>query len=150
MYICMHFANDWGFKVIMSPKRMAEKEDRTSPRSRIIQSQKSRIIYSCIPPAVTWTWGYTCMHITHVYMCIYSYMYAYYTCIHVYIFIYTPPQELKMRVHMLIKRNPPPPQKFPIYYVPSSRTVCTRSPLEEPGTTPSRGVLLHMVFDEGT
>jgi len=29
---------------------------------------------------------------------------------------------------------------FPIYYVPSSRTVLKRTPLEEPGTNPSRGV----------
>jgi len=48
------------------------------------------------------------------------------------------------------RKNPPPPGGFPIYYVPSSRTVCKRTPLEEPGTNPSRGVLLHTVLDEGT
>jgi len=37
----------------------------------------------------------------------------------------------------LIERNPPPPGGFPIYYVPSSRTVSNRTPLEEPGTNPS-------------
>jgi len=51
----------------------------------------------------------------------------------------------------LIEPPPPPPGGFPIYYyVPSSRTVCKRTPLEEPGTNPSRGVLLHTVLDEGT
>ena len=40
--------------------------------------------------------------------------------------------------------------RFPMYYVPSSRTVCKRTPLEAPGTHPSRGVLLHTVLDEGT
>ena len=39
---------------------------------------------------------------------------------------------------------------FPIYYVPSSSTVSKRTTLEEPGTDPSRGVLLHTVLDEGT
>jgi len=43
----------------------------------------------------------------------------------------------------------PPQGSFPIYYVPSSRTVCKRTPLEEPGTNPTRGVLLHTVLDEG-
>jgi len=42
------------------------------------------------------------------------------------------------------------PGGVPIYYVPSSRTVRNRTPLEEPGTNPSRGVLLHTVLDEGT
>jgi len=48
------------------------------------------------------------------------------------------------------RKTPPPPGGFPIYYVPSSRTVCKRTPLGEPGTNPSRGVLLHTVLDEGT
>jgi len=48
------------------------------------------------------------------------------------------------------RKKPPPPGGFPIYYVPSSRTVCKRTPLEAPGTNPSRGVLLHTVLDEGT
>jgi len=48
------------------------------------------------------------------------------------------------------RKKPPPPGGFPIYYVPSSRTVCKRTFLEEPGTNLSRGVLLHTVLDEGT
>ena len=48
------------------------------------------------------------------------------------------------------RKKPPPPGRFPIDYVPLSRTVCKRTPLEEPGTNPSRGVLLHTVLDEGT
>ena len=49
------------------------------------------------------------------------------------------------------RKKPPPPGGFPIYYVPSSTTVCSKgTPLEEPGTNPSRGVLLHTVLDEGT
>ena len=51
---------------------------------------------------------------------------------------------------ILIERTPPPPGGFPIYYVPSSRTVSKRTPLEEPGTNSSRGVLLLTVLDEGT
>ena len=51
---------------------------------------------------------------------------------------------------ILIERNPPPLGGVPFYYVPSSRTVCKRTPLEDPGTNPSRGVLLHTVLDEGT
>jgi len=50
----------------------------------------------------------------------------------------------------LIERTPPPPGGVPFYYVPSSRTVCKRTPLEEPSTNPSRGILLHTVLDEGT
>jgi len=48
------------------------------------------------------------------------------------------------------RKNPPPRGGFPIYYVPSSRTVSKRTPLEAPGTNSSRGVLLLMVLDEGT
>jgi len=48
------------------------------------------------------------------------------------------------------RKKPPPLGGFPIYYVPSSRIVCKRAPLEEPGTNPSRGVLVHTVLDEGT
>ena len=50
----------------------------------------------------------------------------------------------------LIETNPPPPGVFHIYYVPSSKTVCKRTPIEGfvPGS--SRGVLLHTVLDEGT
>ena len=48
------------------------------------------------------------------------------------------------------RKKPPPPAGFPIYYIPSSRTVSKMTPLEEfvPGS--SRGVLLLTVFDEGT
>jgi len=51
---------------------------------------------------------------------------------------------------IMIDGNPPPPGGFPIYYVPSSRTVCKRTPLEGfvPGS--SRGVFLNTVLDEGT
>ena len=48
------------------------------------------------------------------------------------------------------RNNPPPPGAFPMDYLPSSRTVCKRTPLEEPGTNPSRGVLLHTLLEEGT
>ena len=37
------------------------------------------------------------------------------------------------------RKKPPPPGEFPIYYIPSSRTVCKRNPLEESGTNYSRG-----------
>jgi len=46
--------------------------------------------------------------------------------------------------------NPPPPGGFPIYYVPSSRTVSKRTPLEAPGTNFSREVFLLTDLDEGT
>jgi len=48
------------------------------------------------------------------------------------------------------RKKPPPPGGVSFYYVPSSRTVCKRTPLEEPGINPSRGVLLHTVLDGGT
>ena len=48
------------------------------------------------------------------------------------------------------RKKPPPPGGFPIYYVPSSRTVSKRTPLEAPGTNSSRGVLLLTVIDERT
>jgi len=48
------------------------------------------------------------------------------------------------------RKNPPPPGGFPLYYVPSSRTVIKRTPLETPGTNFSRGVLILAVLDEGT
>ena len=51
--------------------------------------------------------------------------------------------------HTLIERTPPPPGGFSIYYVPSSRTVSKRTPLEAPGTNSSRRVLLLTVLDEG-
>ena len=56
-------------------------------------------------------------------------------------------QKSKLQVD---RKKPPPPGGFPIYYVPSSRTVCKRTPLEGfvPGS--SRGVLLLTVLDEGT
>ena len=56
-----------------------------------------------------------------------------------------------IKIQLQVDRNkPPPPGGFPIYYVPSSRTVSKRTPLEEPCTNPSRGVLLHKVLDEAT
>jgi len=48
------------------------------------------------------------------------------------------------------RKKPPSPGGFPMYYVPSSRTVCNRTPLEGFVTGSSRGVLLHTVLDEGT
>ena len=48
------------------------------------------------------------------------------------------------------RKKPPPPRVFPIFYVPLSRTVSERTPLEAPGTNASRGVLLLTVVDEGT
>ena len=48
------------------------------------------------------------------------------------------------------RKNPPSPGGFPVYYVPSSRTASKRTPLEEPRTNFSRGVLLLTVLDEGT
>ena len=48
------------------------------------------------------------------------------------------------------RKKPPTPGGFPIYYVPSSRTVGMRTLLEAPGTNSSRGVLLLTVLDEGT
>jgi len=47
------------------------------------------------------------------------------------------------------RKKPPPRGGFPIYYVPSSKTVSKRTPLEEPGTNSSRGVILLTVLDEG-
>ena len=74
-----------------------------------------------------------------IYVCICICMY---TCMYV--------NTLLCILKQVDRKNPPPPAGFPIYYVPSSRTVCKRTPLEEPGTNPSRGVLLHTVLDEGT
>ena len=48
------------------------------------------------------------------------------------------------------RKTPPPPGGFPIYYVPSSRTVSERTPLEKIVQGASRGVLLLTVLDEGT
>jgi len=48
------------------------------------------------------------------------------------------------------RKKHPPLGGFPIYYVPSSRTVCKRTPLEGFVPCSSRGVLLHTVLDEGT
>ena len=44
----------------------------------------------------------------------------------------------------------PPPEGFPVDYVPSSRTVSNKTPLEEFVPGASRGVLLLTVLDEGT
>ena len=45
--------------------------------------------------------------------------------------------------------KPPPPGEVLRYYVPSSRTLCKRTPLEGFVSGSSRGVLLHTVLDEG-
>ena len=49
-----------------------------------------------------------------------------------------------------LKETPPFRGRVPIYYVPSSRTVSKRTPLEAPGTNSSRRVLLLTILDEGT
>ena len=71
-----------------------------------------------------------------------------YAIMSVYLYVYV--QIYDYDYGQVDRKNPPPPGGFPIYCVPSSRTVCKRTPLEEPGTNPSRGVLLHTVLDEGT
>jgi len=48
------------------------------------------------------------------------------------------------------RKNPPLPEGFLIYHVPSSRTVSKGTPLEVPGTYSLGWVLLLTVFDEGT
>jgi len=48
------------------------------------------------------------------------------------------------------RKKPPPLGKFPIYYVPSSRTRRKRTPLEAHGKNSSRGVLFLLVLDQGT
>ena len=57
---------------------------------------------------------------------------------------------LSLPVLHIDRKNPPLPGGFPIYCVPSSRTVCKRTPLERFVSGASRGVLLHTVLDEGT
>jgi len=61
-------------------------------------------------------------------------------CINIYIHVYV----------YIDRKKLPPPGGFPIYYVPSSRTVSKRTRPAEPGTNSSRGVLLLTVLDEGT
>ena len=48
------------------------------------------------------------------------------------------------------RKKHPPRGWFPIYYVPSSRTVSKKTPLEKFVSGTSRGVLLLTVLDEGT
>ena len=63
----------------------------------------------------------------------------------------TPAMDLgHMNFVLKLIETTPPPGGFLIYYVPSSRTVCKRTPLE--GLVPGspRGVLLHTVLDEET
>jgi len=67
----------------------------------------------------------------------------------------TPYRELHhLSTHDLIERNPPPRGGFLFtmfpHQEPCVRGPCKRTPLEEPGTNPSRGVLLHTVFGKGT
>jgi len=47
------------------------------------------------------------------------------------------------------RKKPPPPGGVPIYYVPSSRTVSKRTPLEEFLPDALKGVLLLTGLDEG-
>jgi len=49
-----------------------------------------------------------------------------------------------------IRKKPPPPGGFPIYYVPLSRTVSKRTPLEKIVPGSSRGFLLLTVLNEET
>ena len=63
---------------------------------------------------------------------------------------HTIPTHTHITQRLFARKNPPPPGGFAIYYVPSSRTVCKRTPLEAPSTNSSRGVLLLTVLDEGT
>ena len=81
-----------------------------------------------------------CLYI-HVSMSIFEDM-----CTHVYI----PPCIHWGILDYVNRKKPPPPGVFPIYYVPSSRTVNKRTLLEEfvPGS--ARGVLLLTVLDEAT
>jgi len=57
---------------------------------------------------------------------------------------------MSLAVRHIDRKKTPPPGGFPIYYVPLSKTVCKRTPLEEFVPVSSRGVLLHTVLDEGT
>ena len=59
-------------------------------------------------------------------------------------------REITILRYQFEPKNPPPPGRFPVYYVPSSRTVSKKTPLEEPGTNFSKGVLLLTVLDQGT
>ena len=74
-----------------------------------------------------------------------------YIFIYIYIYIASPEwlQDNCLLRYYFDRKNPHPPGGFPIYYVPSSRTVCKRTPLEEFVLGASRGVLLHTVLDEG-
>jgi len=60
-----------------------------------------------------------------------------------------PQSTTNIHIHHLDRKKPPPPGVFPIYYVPSSRTVSKRTPLEEFVPGASRGFLLLTVLDEG-
>ena len=66
-----------------------------------------------------------------MYICMYKHIYTY---VHMY-----------THTH-LDRKKPLPPGGFPIYYVPSSRAVRKRTPLEAPGTHFSRGILLYNVL----
>jgi len=46
--------------------------------------------------------------------------------------------------HHIDRKNLPPPGVFSIYYVLSSRTVCKRTPIEDPGTKYASFVCYHM------
>ena len=78
-------------------------------------------IYSCYIHVISWTW------ISHI-ICIYSWS------IHVYL----------LNMNKLVERNPPPGGVF--YLLCSLITSRVWTPLEEPGTNPSRGVLFFSTF----
>jgi len=58
------------------------------------------------------------------------------------IMITNPQSTTNVHIHHFDGKNPPTPGGFPIYYVPLSRTVSKRTPLEEFVPGASRGVLL--------
>ena len=60
------------------------------------------------------------------------------------------PPSSEISTQHIDQKKSPPPGGFPIYYVPSSRTVSKRTPLEALGTSASKGVLLRTVLDQGT
>jgi len=71
-------------------------------------------------------------------------MHTSYVCVHVREYAY------ENGCPQFDRKNPPPLGGFPIYYVPSSRTVSKKTPLEKIVPGASRGVLLLTVLDEGT
>jgi len=109
-----------------------------------------RDIHQNVSCKYTFIWMYTHIHMyIYIYICIHIYIYTQrshaacictHICMYMYIYIFS----------IYWSKEHPPPGGFPIYYVPSSRTVSKRNPLEAPGTNFSRGVFLLTVLDEGT